>query len=290
MGPFTVQLGQGGRITVPAALRRSLGLTHGSAVPLVPDAVGLRLMEGALSKVTRTRVGPSPTQKGRWERAIKCLKDFASLTSASPDTQAHVMQMLLEPYLFDGTLDPALHGRLLGPLATTRTVQVIVADSRTPLRREAHWWRFRDGSKLFVAVRPSHPPLVAETDADGLSSLAMVDQPRALRAALESDRPELVEAYIRCHGTLPRLDQELLLLALESPSSAVRLAAIASLSTSASPPRDENGVVAGEGSREGDRHPDPDRGSVAGAAPADIPVAPDQTAGARRDTPAPEAP
>lgn len=297
MGPYTVHVGQDGRINLPAVLRRALGLTPGSTVTLIPGAGGLGLVAGAAGSGIRWPVSVPPSRihsasrsnrPGRVERAFKRTVDLRSLILKQPGTQAQVMSLFLEPYLSDGYLDPAQPSPVLGPFAVGRPVQVILADPGVSVREETLWWRFRDDSRLFAVTRPSRCPLVVETDRDGLGRSGMVDHPRALRAALRSDRPDLVEAYVRCHGTLPRLDQELLLLALESPSSAVRLAAIASLSTSASPPADENGVVAGSGSLQGDRHPDPGRGSVAGAAPADMAGA-DRTVYAPRETPTPEA-
>jgi bifunctional DNA-binding transcriptional regulator/antitoxin component of YhaV-PrlF toxin-antitoxin module len=38
MGPFMVRLGQGGRTTVPAVLRRVLALAPGDPVTLIPGA------------------------------------------------------------------------------------------------------------------------------------------------------------------------------------------------------------------------------------------------------------
>lgn len=298
MGPFRVRLGQGGRITLPAALRRALGLAPGDPVTLIPGAGGVRLMAGGPGFGSPWPVsGPPslvqsasrPNRLGQVERVFKRMVDLRSLILRPPGTQAQVMSVVVEPYLSNGFLDPAQLSRLLGPFAVSRPVEVIVADPGVSVRCETRWWRFPDDSRLFAVTRPSRYPLVVETDRDGLGSSGMVDHPRALRAALRSDRPELVEGYVRCHGALPRLDQGLLLLALESPSSAVRLAAIASLSTSASPPGDENGGVGWSGSLQGDRHPEPDRGSVAGAAPADIPAGADRTVYAPRETPAPEA-
>jgi bifunctional DNA-binding transcriptional regulator/antitoxin component of YhaV-PrlF toxin-antitoxin module len=303
MGPFMVRLGQGGRITVPAPLVKALGLRLGSEVALETDGGALVLAPGGRPLIATLRAprrggtrqrrvpfGPRLNDRGAHERVFTRLLQLQFGDDLQVATQAERMWELLEPWRTERSFKYGSLSQILAPFAMKGRGNLLVATPSGTYALAARGWRFPDRSRFFHVPTANRPALLVDVDRHGLGRWGMVDHPRAVRAALRSNRPRYVEVYAEHHGALPHVEQELLLLALESPSPAVRLAAIASLSTSVSPPRDEKGVVAVEGSREGDRHPDPDRGSVAGAAPADIPVAPDQTAHAPRDAPAPEVP
>jgi hypothetical protein len=125
---------------------------------------------------------------------------------------------------------------VLDQSAVHRKVRVIPDSTASWLRLPlvADGWRFPDGSYVLrvglVAVDIVSP--------GGMGTTCMLDTVAAVRAALRLPRYHVrVAGYIACHGSLPRLNRDLLLLALGSDLRAVREAAILRLNDLSGPTR-----------------------------------------------------
>lgn len=102
-----------------------------------------------------------------------------------------------------------------------------------PRRRVVDAWRFSDGSHVLRIVGCKYPAMMEVLAPSGASASMMRDTRAAISLVLQGSGVPLHEslacAYLDAHGIFPPLDRNTLLLALQADSSAIRLAAIASL-------------------------------------------------------------
>lgn len=140
----------------------------------------------------------------------------------------------------DGITSSARAWSHLDAAATRTRIRIILAPwfrrGELPRRRIVCAWRFRDCSHVVYLKRDEYPAAIEVLPPEGVVAGLMRDTLRAISTVLRGSGLPVYEAlacsYLELHPTLPFLDPDTLLCALQAERRSIRLAAITSLKCS----------------------------------------------------------